>query len=300
MIFGPSNTSGKVETAFLFVTISAIVLMAIVVFFMVLFLVKYNRRRHPKPEHVEENIKIEIAWTVIPLALVMLMFYFGMVDFDYVRNPPKDSFRVNVIARQWSWLFHYENGKDSDVLRVPVGKPIELLMTSKDVIHSFFVPAFKIKEDCVPGMTTHLWFNVQDVGSYDVFCTEYCGLGHSHMRSQVVAMKEADFQKWYIAKAEAGAAETGHHLLSEKGCLGCHTVDGSFKVGPTFKGLYGSRVTVMTKGKQRVITADDAYIERSVLHPDADIVKGFPPVMPTIPVNKQEMQEIIGYMKTLK
>jgi cytochrome c oxidase subunit 2 len=299
MIWGPANTSGKIESAFLFVTVSTIVLLAIVVFFMILFIVKYNKKRHPRPEHVEENITIEIVWTVIPLALVMLMFYFGMVDFDYVRNPPKDSFPVNVIARQWSWLFRYENGKESDVLRVPVGRPVELLMTSKDVIHSFFVPAFKIKEDCVPGMTTHLWFNVSDVGSYDVFCTEYCGLGHSHMRSQIIAMTEADFQKWYTAKAEAGA-ETGYHLLAEKGCLGCHTVNGSPKVGPTFKGLYGSKVTVMTNGKQRVITANDAYIERSILHPDADIVKGFPPVMPTLPVTKNEMQQIIDYMKTLK
>jgi cytochrome c oxidase subunit 2 len=300
MIFGPSNTSGKVEAAFLFVTISAIVLLAIVVVFMVVFLVKYNSKRHPKPEHVEENTKIEILWTVIPLVLVMLMFYFGMVDFDYVRNPPKDSFPVNVIGQQWSWHFRYQNGKESDVLRVPIGKPIELLMTSKDVIHSFFVPAFKIKEDCVPGMTTHLWFNVRDAGSYDVFCTEYCGLGHSHMRSQVVAMKEADFQKWYTAKVEEGAAETGHHLLSEKGCLGCHTVNGSPKVGPTFKGLYGSKVTVTTNGKQRVVTADDAYIERSILYPEADIVKGFPPVMPKLPVTKKEIKDIIAYMKTIK
>jgi cytochrome c oxidase subunit 2 len=299
MIWGPANTSGKIESAFLFVTVSTIVLLAIVVFFMILFIVKYNKRRHPRPEHVEENITIEIVWTVIPLALVMLMFYFGMVDFDYVRNPPKDSFPVNVIARQWSWLFRYGNGKESDVLRVPVDRPVELLMTSKDVIHSFFVPAFKIKEDCVPGMTTHLWFNVRDVGSYDVFCTEYCGLGHSHMRSQVIAMTEADFQKWYAAKTEAGA-ETGYHILAEKGCLGCHTVNGSPKVGPTFKGLYGSKVTVMTSGKERVITADETYIERSILHPDADIVKGFPPVMPTLPVTEKEIHEIIAYIKTLK
>jgi cytochrome c oxidase subunit 2 len=147
-------------------------------------------------------------------------------------------------------------------------------------------------------MKTHLWFNADEAGAYDIFCTEYCGVGHSHMLSKVIVMPVSDFESWY--HAEQPTATAGQRLLGTKGCLACHTTDGTRKVGPTFKGLYGSKVTVVTNGKQRVVTADDAYIERSVLHPDADVVKGFPPVMPTIPVSKKEMQEIIGYMETLK
>jgi len=271
-----------------------------ITFFMILFLIKYNKKRHPQREEVKESTALEIVWTVIPTILVLLMFYYGWVDFRYLRNPPSNAMTINVIARQWSWHFKYDNGKEDDVLRVPINEPVELIMTSEDVIHSLFIPAFRIKEDCVPGMKTHLWFNADEAGTYDIFCTEYCGVGHSHMLSKIIVMPVSDFESWYQTKQAAAPVSEGQRLLETKGCLGCHTIDGSPKAGPTFKGLYGSKVTVVTSGKERVITADDAYIERSILHPDADIVKGFPPVMPALSVSEEEIQEIIGYLKTLK
>jgi cytochrome c oxidase subunit 2 len=301
MFWGPSNTAGKVESAFLFIVAASVILLCIVTFFMILFLVKYNSKRHPQGEEVKESMALEITWTIIPTVLVLLMFYFGWVDFEYLRHPPPDAMPVNVIARQWSWLFIYENGKQSGVLKVPINKPVKLIMTSKDVIHSLFIPAFRIKEDCVPGMKTHLWFNANELGSYDIFCTEYCGVGHSHMLSKVIVMPVGDFDSWYRAKQAAATSESeGHRFLESKGCLGCHTTDGSKKIGPTFKGLVGKKVTVLTNGKERVVTADEAYIERSVLHPKADVVKGFPDIMPTIPVTKEELEEILDYLKSLK
>jgi cytochrome c oxidase subunit 2 len=299
MLWGPANTTGKVDAAFIFIVAICVALLAIVTFAMVFFLIKYNRKRHPQHEEVRENLALEILWTVIPTILVMLMFYFGWVNFDYIRNAPSDAMPVNVIGRQWSWLFQYENGTQSYVLRVPVGKPVKLILTSQDVIHSFFIPAFRIKEDCVPGMKTHLWFNANETGTYEVFCTEYCGMEHSHMLSKVIVMPVGDFDRWYKSGQKV-PANRGYELLQSKGCLGCHTTDGTPKVGPTFKGLFGSKVTVLTNGREREIVADEEYLKRSVRQPGADIVKGFPNIMPTIPVTDDELETIIDYIETLK
>jgi len=301
MLWGPSNTAGRIESAFLFIVAMCVALLCIITFIMVLFLAKYNNKRHPKSEEVKESNSLEIVWTVIPTVLVLLMFYFGWVDFQYLRNPPKNAMAVNVIARQWSWHFKYGNGKESDVLKVPLNKPVELIMTSEDVIHSLFIPAFRIKEDCVPGMKTHLWFNADEAGTYDIFCTEYCGVSHSHMLSKVIVMPVSEFESWYQTKQAAAAPkDKGHQLLESKGCLGCHTTDGTKKIGPTLKGLYGSKVTVLTNGKQRVITADEEYLERSIRQPAADIAEGYPAIMPAVPVTEVELETIIDYIGTLK
>lgn len=302
MILGPANITGKIETSFLIVTGACVVLLVAVTATMLFFMYKYNRKNNPVPGEVRENLPLEVTWTILPTLLVLGMFYFGWVDFDFIRDPPKDAMPIDVIARQWSWSFKYQDGRQSDTLRVPVGKPVKLVLTSEDVIHSFFIPAYRIKEDCVPGLNTHLWFNAGETGTFDIFCTEYCGLGHSHMRAKLVAMKESDFDSWYRKKEEAAATpeSKGEGLLQSKGCLGCHSTDGSRKVGPTFKGLYGSKVTVMTNGKERTVAADDEYIERSIKEPKADIVKGFPPIMPKLPVTEGEIEEIIAYLKTLK
>jgi cytochrome c oxidase subunit 2 len=300
MIFGPSNTSGKIEVSFLILTGISVLFLVFVTFFIIFFLIKYNKKRHPQAEEVGESLLLEIVWTVIPTALVLALFYFGWKDFDYIRNPPKNAMPVTVIGRQWSWLFEYENGKESDVLRVPLGKPIKLILTSKDVIHSFFVPAFQIKEDCVPGMETHLWFTVNEAGSYDIFCTEYCGVGHSHMRSKVVAMREREFAAWYGKAAAQKPQERGLKLLLAKGCLGCHSVDGTQREAPTLKGLYNRRVAVLEKGQEKQVIADEAYLKTMILHPGVYVVKGYPAIMPAMPMTQEELQQIVDYLKRLE
>jgi cytochrome c oxidase subunit 2 len=261
MIFlGPANTTGRVDSAFIVIVAMCVALLAIVTFFMVFFLIKYNRKNHPHHEEVRESLALEIIWTVVPTILVLLMFYFGWVNFDYIRHPPRGAMTVNVIARQWSWLFEYEDGKQSDVLRVPLGRPVKLILTSQDVIHSLFIPAFRIKEDCVPGMKTHLWFNANEAGAYNIFCTEYCGVGHSHMISKVIVMPASEFESWYQTR-QATLENKGYDLLKTKGCLGCHTVDGTKKIGPSFNGILGRTETVLTNGKEIQIIVDEKYLK---------------------------------------
>jgi cytochrome c oxidase subunit 2 len=300
MFSGAALSTGKVDSAFFFIVGTAVLLLLGVMITMIVFLARYNSRRHPEPEAVRESLALEIVWTVLPLGLVMLMFYFGWVDFKYIRNPPKNAMVVDVVARQWSWLFQYANGKEDDVLRVPLNKPVKLVMTSRDVLHCLYIPAFRIKEDCVPGMKTHLWFNADETGSYQIFCTEYCGVGHSHMRSQVIVMPQTDFDRWYQATEETSASARGLKILKNKGCLGCHTLDGSRKVGPSFKGLIGRREVVTAGGQQRTVTVDDAYVRHYILNPNQDVIQGYPPVMPKIPMDKETLDAIVAFLETLK
>jgi cytochrome c oxidase subunit 2 len=166
------------------------------------------------------------------------------------------------------------------------------------VLHSFYIPAFRIKEDCVPGMETYLWFTARQTGSFDIFCTEYCGLGHSGMIARVQVDEPSAFDEWY--KTAQAASGGGAQLLKDKGCLGCHSTDGTPKIGPTLKGIYGRKVVVLTGGKERTITADGDYIRRSILDPGADVVKGFPAIMPKLPLTKEELDAIEDYLEHLK
>lgn len=293
-----SNSARSVDTAFAVILWIEVVLLAVVTLSMIAFVIRYNRKRNPRAENIEGGPLLEILWTVIPTILVLIMFYIGWKSFAEIRRVPEGAMTVKVMARQWSWQFTYENGKQSDTLRVPLGKPVKLVLNSQDVIHCLYIPAFRIKEDCVPGLETYLWFTAREIGSYDIFCTEYCGLGHSGMLSKVVVSPQEDFETWYAG--EEVAAELGLKLLQEKGCLGCHSTDGTKKIGPTFKGLYGSRITVLTKGMERVITADEEYLRRSILEPGADVVKGYPNIMPVLPVAREEQDIIIAYLRTLK
>ncbi len=294
-----SNSADRVDTAFTYILAIEIVLLTLVTFAMIFFVVRYNRKKKQTPENIEGSLFLEILWTVIPTVLVLAMFYVGWRSFGLIREVPKEAMAIQLTARQWSWLFSYENGKQSSTLVVPLGKPVKMLITSADVIHSFYIPAFRIKEDCVPNMETYLWFTPKETGTYDIFCTEYCGLGHSEMVSQVIVMPEKDFDAWYRAVPVA-AKISGLKILEEKGCLGCHTTDGTKKIGPTFKGLYGSKVTVITNGKEKVIAADEEYLKRSITEPAADIVKGYQNVMPKLPATPEELNAVVEYLKTFK
>jgi cytochrome c oxidase subunit 2 len=268
------------------------------------FVVRYSRKRNPVPGDIADNLWLEIFWTVVPTLLVLLIFWMGWKGFQYMRTVPPDAMLVKVTGRMWSWSFEYENGKQSNVLNVPLQRPVRLAITSADVVHSLFIPAYRIKEDAVPGRETYLWFLPDELGSYDLFCTEYCGTDHSGMITKVVVMSPEDFEQWYgTGEKPAGSTphvQEGDELIQEKGCLACHSLDGSAKIGPTFKGLFNRKVIVVTAGKERTITVDEEYIMRSIKDPAADMVKGFPPIMPAIPMTDEEMRALVDHIKTLK
>jgi cytochrome c oxidase subunit 2 len=304
-ISGATGLSGEVvNQVFFYILAITVFLLALITFLMVYFVIRYHRKRSPQPAEIKENTWLEIIWTVVPTLLVLTMFYYGLTGFNFLKRAPQDAMKVKVIARQWSWLFEYENGLRSTELKVPVGKPIKLLLTSQDVIHSFYAPAFRIKQDVVPGMVNSLWFQSTEVGEFDVLCSQYCGLQHAKMLTKIVVLPEEEFKKWYQTgkEMEAKLPPSGTQLFQERGCKACHSIDGTPGLGPTLKGLFGKTVTVLTDGKERKLVADEAYLRKSILEPNVDIVKGFPPIMPSLKglLTDQEIDALVSYLKGLK
>nr|NIS74755.1 cytochrome c oxidase subunit II [Deltaproteobacteria bacterium] len=232
MITGFPTLSGTVDNVFIFITAISLILLVLVTVTMIYFVFRYSRDKNPDPQDIEGNFLLEVAWTLIPTILVLAMFYYGYAGFKYMRTVPKNAMIIKVTARQWSWLFEYESGKKSSELTVPLGKPVKLVMTSKDVLHSLFIPAFRVKEDTVPGQETYLWFAADAEGSFDLFCAEYCGVAHSSMMSKVNVIPPEKFSRWLeedakVAKEETAegskkkvSGEKGASLVSEKGCIG--------------------------------------------------------------------------------
>jgi len=285
----PVTTTAAVDSTFIYIMVFCFLLFAVIMFLMLYFVVRYRRSRNPNPSDISGNAIVETVWIAASVVLALSMFFYGLTSFKFLRTAPADSMNVKVTARQWSWLFTYENGRKSTDLVVPQGKNVALDMKSVDVIHGFFIPAYRIKQDVLPTMTTHAWFKAVDLGTFDILCTQYCGLQHSKMLSQVFVVPPPDFDKWYAGQdvdipgltSQAEKEEgTGVALLRQSGCLDCHSLDGTKLVGPTFKGLSGSTVEVLTGGKRRSLRADEAYIIRSIVDPGADIVAGFSDIMP--------------------
>jgi cytochrome c oxidase subunit 2 len=292
------TTTRAVDPVFMFILGASLVLLIGITGAMLWFVFRYHRSRAPEPTSQSDgNVWLETVWIVLPTVLVLAMFYYGWAGYLALRNVPKDALEVTATARQWSWSFTYANGKTSPKLYVPVGKPVLVDLVSLDVLHGFYLPAFRVKRDVVPNMKNHAWFVADKAGSYDLFCSVYCGTGHSAMITTVEALPPEKFAAWLEQK---GAAEhAGKELLEKHGCLGCHSLDGSRKTGPTLKGIWGRQVTVVTNGAERTITVDADYLRRSLLDPKADVVKGFPPVMPSFAgqLGKDEIEQIIGFLR---
>lgn len=276
---------------------------------MLYFIYTYNKKKNPVATQIKGSLPLEIIWTAIPVGLVLIMFHLGWTGWKPSQEPPDDAMVVTSYARMWSWIFEYENGRITDTLFVPQNQPVRIDLVAQDVIHSLYIPAFRIKQDMVPGKEGFMWFEAGQPGTYDLFCAEYCGLQHAYMTTAVVVMPEYDFQAWLadttqvlVADAdEPGAA--GMQVLRRNGCLACHSLDRSELVGPTFAGLYGSTVTVTTDGEERELVADDEYIRRSIYEPNADVTVGYSRgLMLSYEnlINEQEIGFIIEYLKTLE
>ncbi|MDP6941290.1 MAG: cytochrome c oxidase subunit II [Planctomycetota bacterium] len=268
------------------------------------FSVKFRKSKSPEPQpSSNHNNSLEIVWTIIPTILVAWLFYIGMDGYVQRRYAPEDSYEIKVTGQKWSWNFTYPNGVQHNELHAPMGENVRLIMDSRDVIHSVWIPEFRIKMDVVPGRYTETWFNATRTGEYPLKCAEYCGTEHSSMFAKVVIHDRPGFDKWMMENsdflANLSPVEAGEKLFSMKGCVACHTTNGTPLVGPTVKGMFGAE-RKFTDGTTAI--ADENYIRESLLEPLAKVVEGFAPSMPTFQgqLKAEEMDAIIEYIKTVQ
>ena len=304
-----SNFVSTFDTAFFFIIGISIFLLIAITILMLYFVFKYNRKKNSKAANIEGNTRLEIIWTLTPTVLVLVMFYLGWAGWKPMEKAPKDAMNITTIARMWSFSFQYENGKTSDELVVPLGMPIKLKLLSVDVLHSVFIPAFRIKEDIVPGREKMMWFIPQREGNYDMYCSEYCGLRHSYMGANVKVIPKDQFDSWYtdttavkaaVTSTEPGAA--GREIMKIHGCVACHSSDGTKIIGPSYLGLWGEQQVVVRNGQDVTVTVDSAYIRRSIYDPNIEIVKGYQKgLMQTYDkvISDEDISKIIEYLKTL-
>jgi cytochrome c oxidase subunit II len=284
---------------FLLIAVSAF--FTLLIFFLVLFFaIKYRRSAHPHAEQIEGSLPLELAWTLIPLGICMIFFAWGSLIFFEEARPPKGAMEVYVVAKQWMWKFEYEGGqRDINQLHVPVGRDVRMIMSSQDAIHSFYVPAFRIKADVLPGRFTETWFRPTKAGVYHLFCAEYCGTDHSGMIGQVIVMEPIEYQAWMTAGgATTGSlAANGEQLFQQLGCATCHRSDTQGR-GPNLAGISG-RPVLLDDG--RTVVADENYIRESILNPGVKIVSGFKPIMPTYQgqVSEENLMALVAYIKSL-
>jgi len=294
-----STIAGEVDTLYFFLVATSLFFSGLIFVLIFYFMLKYRRRSEDEiPAEIEGSTVLEIAWSIVPFVIVMIMFGWG--SWLYVKNgrSPANAMDMHVVGKQWMWkLQHPEGKREINELHVPIGRPVRLIMTSEDVIHSFFVPAFRIKQDVLPGRYTTVWFEATKLGEYHLFCAEYCGTEHSLMIGKVHVMTQADYERWLMSGEGESTTSAGERLFSELRCDTCHRPDGVGR-GPVLDRVFGSQ-RLMRNG-ERVI-ADESYLRESILTPQQRVLTGYRPVMPTFQgqVNEEQVLELISYIKTL-
>lgn len=275
---------------------------------MLFFAVRYRRHSSLVAEETPQlthSTLLETLWTAIPTVIIIFVFYFGLVTYQEMRNPPPNALEINVDAYKWRWEFTYPNTKKShNELIVPVNKPIRLIMTSRDVLHSFFVPVMRVKEDVRPGAYSVAWFEATKVGEYRILCAEYCGTNHSYMQAKLKVVSENSFQD-FLARSEVGEvvalppSELGKELFNQRACAQCHSTDGRTIIGPSMLGLFGKTET-LDSGEQ--VAVDEEYLRESILEPGKRIVKGYLNAMPSYSgqLSEEEIRGLIAYIKELR
>jgi len=323
-----STVANDVDWLYYFIYWLSVVLFVAIVAAMVYWAYKYRERAGHKAEPTGHNMPLEVAWTVAPLFILAFLFHKGFVGYMDMSVAPANSIEVRVNAKQWGWEFVYPNGGSDNELHVPVHKPVKLVMSSGDVIHSLFIPATRIKRDIVPGMYTTQWFEATHIGQDDIVCAEYCGgrskdptgaelpfekmTGHWSMHSTLHVESEEDFAKYLVSIGDKCVAftlrgqtcpanvlvEEGQKVYTKKACAACHTTSGAKLVGPSWKGIWGKQESTNVGS----VHVDENYIRESILDPQAKIVNGYPPTMPAFrgQITDQEVDEIVAFIKSLK
>jgi cytochrome c oxidase subunit II len=293
-----SSFAGKVDALYLFLLAVSGFFTLLIFVLIVYFALKYRRRPGRAPVPVKVNYKLEVTWTIIPLLLTLAMFTWGAGLFVHMKRAPDDAMQIDVIGKQWMWKIQHPNGKrEINELHVPLGRPVKLMMTSQDVIHSFYIPAFRVKQDVVPGRYATQWFRPTKTGEFHLFCAEYCGDQHSGMIGKVVVMDPSKYQSWLAGTPlDQSPVAAGEKLFVQYACVTCHG-----QRGPGLLGVYNTPRTVLEDGREHDVLADENYIRESILNPSRKIVKGFQPLMPTYAgqLSEEQVLDLIAYIKSL-
>jgi cytochrome c oxidase subunit 2 len=301
-LFPPQASTGAADVDalyFFFVAVTAFFSL-VIASMIVYFAVRFRRRAATDVgAPIHGSLILELTWTIIPLVIAMVMFVWGSSVYFTISTPPSNAMEIYIVGKRWMWKAQHVTGqREINELHVPINQPVKLILGSEDVIHAYYVPAFRVKMDAVPGRTTTMWFEATTPGTYHLFCAEYCGMSHSKMGGRVVAREPADFQTWLAGGAPAGSlADQGLKLFGELGCATCHMAQSQGR-GPSLNGVFGSQVTLANGEK---VTADESYLRESILNPTAKMVAGYPPLMPTFQgvISEEQLVQLTAYIKSL-
>lgn len=294
-----SKLAFHVDALYFFILGVTIFFTTLVAVLILIFGIKYRHDKHPVPHQIEGSVTLEIFWSAVPLGIAMVIFTWGAILFIQQNRPPRGSLDVYGIGKQWMWKFQHPGGqREINELHVPVGRPVRVTLISQDVLHSFYVPAFRTQMEAIPGRYTTTWFEPTKPGTYHLFCNEYCGTKHSGMVGDVIAMEPGDYEQWLRGTGAFGSLATeGQKVFARMGCVTCHRGDNEAR-GPNLFRLYGTQVRL--QGGQTVL-ADSGYIRESILSPSSKIVYGYQNIMPTFQgqLNEEELIQLVEYIKSL-
>jgi cytochrome c oxidase subunit 2 len=295
-----STGAEAVDRLFFFILGVAGFFTVLIAWLVIRFSVIYRQRRpDERPPRIEGSLKLELFWTAVPLAIALFIFVWGVEVYFHLAQPPQDAMEIYVVGKQWMWKMQHPDGqREINELHVPVGQPVKLTMISEDVVHSFFIPAFRTKADVLPGRYTHTWFHATKTGRYHIFCAQYCGTNHAGMVGSIVVLEPAEYQTWLRSHAEGSMALEGRKLFLHYQCISCHANDAMAR-GPSLEDLYQREVTL--RDGRRVL-ADETYLRKSIVNPDADVVAGFEPIMPSFQgqISEEELLKLVAFLKTLR
>jgi len=297
-----STLSWKVDALYFYLSGVTVFFSLLISVVLIFFVIRYRRRTpYEIPRPVAGSHKLETLWSVIPFIIAMTFFAWGASVYYEQYRPPQNAVEIYVVGKQWMWKIQHSTGqREINELHIPVGRKIKLIMTTEDVIHDFFVPAFRLKTDVVPGKYTTQWFEATKPGTYRLFCAEYCGMNHSGMIGQVVVMEPREFDNWLSGNAgNTTPAVAGQQLYQSLGCVSCHGANGEGGRGPTLAGVFGRQVQL---ANNQTIRADEVYIRESIINPQAKLVTGFGPIMPTFQgqVSEDQLMQLLAFIKSLQ
>jgi len=300
-----SSLAGRID-GFIFSLVGLSAFFATIVAILIVYFgvkYRYGNKEVDRTNPMQENSKLEFGWSFIPLVISLTVFVWSAQVYFEIYTPPQDTLNLSVIGKQWMWKIQHPDGRrEANELHIPVGQAVKLTMTSQDVIHSFFIPAFRVKQDVIPGRFTTMWFEATKVGEYHLFCAEYCGAEHSRMIGRVVVMEPTEYEEWLregnALTSAGGTDSSGAALFQQQGCSTCHKLDGGKGLGPNLTGVYNSEVALESGG---TVLADEEYLRESITNPQTRIVAGYPEIMPTYQgqLSPEELLTLVDYLKSL-